>query len=108
MRRSVPSDAGFEQAIALFRAVGDRLGEAECNRLFGLVLAEQGERERALPLLRAAVAYEQEIGHAKAAEHAALLAQLEAGEEIPKELLHPTGRRAVGADADVPLDAAQL
>ena len=89
----------FEQAVGLFRAVGDRGGEAECNWLFGLALAQQGARERALPLLRAAVAYEQEIGHARAAEHAALLVRLEAGEELPLELPHPA--------ADAPPIAAQ-
>jgi tetratricopeptide (TPR) repeat protein/transcriptional regulator with XRE-family HTH domain len=96
----------FEQAVALFREVGNRHGEAICNWRFGLALAERGERERAQPLLRAAVAYEQEIGHAKAAEHAALLARLEAGEDLSAELLHPAGQRAVGADAEASPDAA--
>ena len=47
-----------------------------------------GERARALPLLRAAVAYKQEIGHVKAAKHAALLAQIEAGVRLSTDLLH--------------------
>jgi tetratricopeptide (TPR) repeat protein/transcriptional regulator with XRE-family HTH domain len=87
--------SAFEQALALFHDVGDRAGEAECQRLFGLALAQQGERECALPLLRAALAYEQEIGHAKAAEHAALLARLEAGEGLPTERHTSAGQRAI-------------
>jgi hypothetical protein len=43
-----------------------------------------------------AVVYEQEIGHVQSAAHAALLAQLEAGAELPLELLHPMGQRATG------------
>ena len=61
-----------------------------------MALVQQGEREQALALLRVAVAYKQEIGHAKAVEHATLLARLEAGEALPPELLYPAGRRAVG------------
>ena len=86
----------FEQAVAIFDAIGDRRGEAECSWHFGLCLVRQGERERALPLLRAAIAYEQEIGHAKAAEHAAFLARLEAGEDLTGELLHPAVQPVAG------------
>ncbi len=86
----------YRQAGALFQETGDRWGEAQCNWLFGLALAQQGEQEEALPLLRAAVAYEQEIGHAEAAEHAALLERLEAGEDLPAALRMPTSQRAVG------------
>ena len=60
-----------------------------------------------MPLLRAAVAYEQEIGHAKAAEHTAFIARLEAGEELPPELHNPAGQRAmdrvVRLEPDAPL-----
>ena len=76
----------FEVALIRFRTAGDRWGEAECQWQFGLALAQQGERGRALPLLRAAVAYEQEIGHTRATEDAALLIRLEAGEDLPAEL----------------------
>jgi tetratricopeptide (TPR) repeat protein/transcriptional regulator with XRE-family HTH domain len=72
----VQARAAFEQALTQFCASGDRGGEAECSWAFGRALADWGERARALPLLHAAVAYKHEIGHAKAAEHAALLAQL--------------------------------
>jgi tetratricopeptide (TPR) repeat protein len=57
--------AAFEQALICFHTVGDRRGEAECRRHYGLALARQDEGQRALPLLRAAVAYEQEIGYAQ-------------------------------------------
>jgi tetratricopeptide (TPR) repeat protein len=80
------ADTAFQQAVTCFQEVGDRWGKAECQWLFGLALAERGERERALSLLRAAVAYEQEIGHAKTAEHTALLAQLEARGLLSREL----------------------
>jgi tetratricopeptide (TPR) repeat protein len=96
--------AAFEQALALFRALGGLGNEAECNWLFGLALARQGQRGEALPLLRAAVAYDQEIGHTKAAEHAALVARLETGEDLPPELLNPAGQRAVGDDEEPSTD----
>ena len=57
------SQAAFEQALTLLHDRGDRHGEAECNWLFGLALVQQGQHEKALPLLRAVLAYEQEIGH---------------------------------------------
>jgi hypothetical protein len=69
--------------VALFCAAGARAGEAEGQWLVGLPLIQQEERAQALPLLRAALAYEQEIDHARAAEHAALLAHLEAGQDLP-------------------------
>jgi tetratricopeptide (TPR) repeat protein len=94
----------FEQAVTLFKEIGDRSGEAECNWLFGLALAQHGEYERALSLLRPAVAYEQEIGHTKAEEHMALLARLEAGEELPPELHLPPTQRAIRGDSDKPTE----
>jgi hypothetical protein len=90
----------FEQALTILHAVGDRRGEAVCCWHYGLFLAHQGEREHALPLLRESVAYEAEIGHAKAAEHAALLALLEAGEELPAELSPTAGQHAAGSGAE--------
>jgi len=93
----------FAQALALFHESGERGGEAECQWLFGLALVQQGEREQALPLLRAALAYRVAIGHAKAAEHAALLAQLEAGEGLPPELRIPPSQPAIGGDSDQPM-----
>jgi hypothetical protein len=82
----------YMEACSLYQEIGDRRGEMECNWLFGLALAQQGEQEQALPLLRAALAYEREIGHAKAGEHAALVARLEAEEEPPAQLLHPASQ----------------
>jgi tetratricopeptide (TPR) repeat protein len=84
------------RAFAILRAIGDRLGEAECQWLVGLALVQQGEREDGLPLLRAAIAYERKTGHAKAARHAALLARLEAGGELPPELRVPSAHRVIG------------
>jgi tetratricopeptide (TPR) repeat protein len=78
--------AAFEQALGILQSAGDRRGEAECRWHYGLFLDRQGKRSRALPLLRASVAYLEEIGHIQAAEHAALLVRLEAGEALPPEL----------------------
>jgi len=72
----------FARAVTLFQASGDRWSVAECRWLFGLELAWQGQREHALPLLRAALAYRREIGHVQEGEHAAILARLEQGEPL--------------------------
>lgn len=90
----------FEQALALFHTIGDRRGAAQYGWHFGLALTGWGERTRALPLLRAALAYEQAIGHADALEHTALLARLEAGEDLPANRLSLLSERIVGAGAD--------
>jgi tetratricopeptide (TPR) repeat protein/transcriptional regulator with XRE-family HTH domain len=71
------ANATFAQALDIHRATGDQWSEAVCNWHYGLALVQQGDYARALPLLRAGVAYEQAIGHAQAAGHAALLARLE-------------------------------
>jgi tetratricopeptide (TPR) repeat protein len=70
----------FEAALNLLHAVSDRRGVAECNWQFGLALVQQGQRQRALALLCECVAYEAEIGHAQAAEHATLLDRLQTGQ----------------------------
>lgn len=88
----------FAQGLTLLQEVGDRWGEAEGRWLFGLALIQQGEREHTLPLLHTAVAYEQEIGHEKVAEHASLIVRLEAGEPLPVELRVPTDQQAIGDD----------
>jgi tetratricopeptide (TPR) repeat protein/transcriptional regulator with XRE-family HTH domain len=85
----------YRQACALLQEISDRWGEAECNWLFGVTLAQQGLREAALPLLRVALAYEHEIGHAEAAQHAALLERLEAEEYLPPEPWPASRQRAV-------------
>lgn len=72
----------YEQARAIFLATGDRWGISACEWQIGLALAQQQAHAQALPLLRAALAYRQEIGHARAAEHAALLARIEADESV--------------------------
>ncbi len=91
----------FRQGITRLREVGDRWGEAECGWLFGLALADQGEREQAMPLLRTALAYEEEIGHANARERAVVLARLEAGEDLAEEGLGAGAQRTVGERPDV-------
>ena len=96
------ADTALTQAVALLQEVGDRWGVAQCQWLFGLALAQRGQCGRALPLLRAALAYQQEIGHTKAAEHAALLADLEAGGSLPPELRVPLAQRAVEDGREAP------
>lgn len=88
------ADPAFAQAVTLLQEVGDRWGVAKSQWSFGLVLAQHGQHQRALPLLRGSLAYQQEIGHTKAAENAALLARLEAGEPLPPELRLPLAERA--------------
>ncbi|MBB5869993.1 tetratricopeptide (TPR) repeat protein [Allocatelliglobosispora scoriae] len=55
----------LERALAGLRTLGDRGGEAECQWQLGLSLLGD-DRQRALPLLAAAVAYRREIGHSRA------------------------------------------
>jgi tetratricopeptide (TPR) repeat protein len=94
----------FAAALAILQEAGDRWYEAECAWRFGLLLAQQGELSRALPLLRFALAYEQEIGHARAEQHAAVLAQLEAGEATLAKLLDPAGQYVAAEDQDELID----
>jgi len=93
------AQTAFETALERLQASADRHGEAMGRWEFGWFLAHQGDRNRALPLLRAAVAYKQEIGYAQAAEHAALLTQLEAGEITP-ELSHQAAQRSIEDDEE--------
>jgi hypothetical protein len=87
--------SAFDQALACFRAASDRRGEALCSWAFGLILARWGQHTCALARLRTTLAYEQEIGHTRAAEHAALLARLEAGATLPAELALTLGGHTV-------------
>ena len=87
--------ATFAQAMRLLDTVGDRWGIAEGQWLFGLALAQQGARRQAFPLLRAAVAYEQEIDHVQAAVHADLVARLERGEDLPDGQVATEHQRAL-------------
>jgi tetratricopeptide (TPR) repeat protein/transcriptional regulator with XRE-family HTH domain len=82
---SATAITAFEAALTRFCAIGDRWGEAMGQWELGLFLVRQGEQGRALALLRSAIAYEEQIRHARAAEHAALLVRLEAGEPLPGE-----------------------
>lgn len=96
----VQARAAFEDALSLSQAVGDRWGTAECQWFFGLALMQHGEHKHALSLLQAAVAYKQDIGHAKAVEYAALLARLEAGKELSPDLHVTLDQRAIGDDSN--------
>jgi tetratricopeptide (TPR) repeat protein len=76
----------FGQALIMLDSVGDRWNAARCSWHYGLFLAQQGEYERAVALLRTCVDYEQQIEHSQVAEHAALLAKIEAAVELPAYL----------------------
>ncbi|HEU4322892.1 MAG TPA: tetratricopeptide repeat protein [Roseiflexaceae bacterium] len=70
------ADANFATSLAVLETI-ENLPELNRTRWdYGHFLIQQGERERGLTLLDACVAYEQRIGHAKAAEHAAEVDQL--------------------------------
>lgn len=69
----------YEQHVAVARAIGDRQGEAETSWYYGKILLREGERERGIALMQVCLDFEQEIGHADAEKHAALLQHLRAG-----------------------------
>jgi len=73
------AQAAFEEALAILLSIGDRYGQAECSWQLGQTLLGQ-DPARAMDLLRAAVSYQRDIGHAQAAEHAVMLDRLVAGE----------------------------
>lgn len=102
LHSSTCARATFDQALVLLQAIADRLGEAECRWYSSIFLLQQGEHDVGLQLLRAVVAFEQEVGHTRAAEHAALLARLEAGEALPPELSSPGGDIVIALGQDQP------
>lgn len=67
----------FEGSLAVLRAMGDRYGEAECGWDLGWLLVPV-DRDRGLSLLRASLAYQQDIGHARSDERASMLEQVAA------------------------------
>lgn len=79
--------AAFEKSLAILRAMGDRYGEAECGWDLGWLLVPT-DRDLALSLLRSAVAYQQEIGHARSAERASMVEQVAKGAGNTTEDLH--------------------
>ncbi|HEY1013449.1 MAG TPA: tetratricopeptide repeat protein, partial [Herpetosiphonaceae bacterium] len=89
-----PDDAfnAFEEGLIVLLQLGNQWAEADCRWHYGLALARYGEIDRALPQLRAAQSYEQSVGHAKAAEHQALIARMEAGETLTTAELEAAGR----------------
>jgi hypothetical protein len=94
-RDAISAARAFEAALPMLQEAGDRWGQAECQWHYGLTLVELGQRERALDLLRAAVSYDQEIGHRDAADHAALLAHLAAGGDMSTERLPAAPQQAL-------------
>ncbi len=87
LNRGAGAVAAFEQALVVLQALGDHWGVAECGWHYGLALVAQKDMGRALALLRASVAYQTTIGHAKASAHAALLARL--SDEADHDVVSP-------------------
>lgn len=68
----------LSQALALAEESGYRMEAARASWNLGLAYAQQGELSRALAALQVRVDYEREIGHTRADEDAATLAQYQA------------------------------
>ncbi|GAB4215209.1 MAG: hypothetical protein OHK0022_54820 [Roseiflexaceae bacterium] len=79
------ADTRYAEALAILDELGCEGEAARVCWAYGQFLLAQGANARWLPLMERCVAYEQQIGHPQAAEHAALLAQLR---EEAVELLH--------------------
>jgi tetratricopeptide (TPR) repeat protein len=75
--------ANYKASLVILDEVGDPLEGGRTRWAYGQFLIRQGARERGIALMAECVAYEQQIGHAKAAEHAALVEHLRAGGELP-------------------------
>ena len=80
----------FEAAIDIFVAMKCRLHEATSRSEYGLLLLGQGDRERAIPMLRASFGYFREVDYTPFAHLIDLLPRLEAGEPWSDEMLNPT------------------
>ncbi|GAB4215387.1 MAG: hypothetical protein OHK0022_55230 [Roseiflexaceae bacterium] len=70
------AEANFAASLAVLEAIEHVPELARTRWDYGLFLVRQGERERGIDLMAQCVAYEQRIGHAKAAEHAAEVERL--------------------------------
>ena len=83
------AQAALQESLNLLRAIGDEYGQAECSWDLGRLLIPDN-RDLALSLLHAAVAYQQKIGHARVGERASMLKQLTAEHDITATI--ETGR----------------
>lgn len=77
------ADAYYQQSLAILEEISHQVDLSRTRWAYGQFLVRRGERERGLALMAESVAFEERIGHARAAEHAALLAELCAGAELP-------------------------
>lgn len=68
----------LEQSLSIAQRVEDRQGETRASWNLGRVYERQVNFDRAAELMQLRVDYEREIGHLKAEEHAAQLAQIKA------------------------------
>jgi len=70
----------YEQALVIYREIGDRRGEALGSWNLGLAYEEAEELDKAIEAMQICVDFEREIRHPDAEKHAAKL------EEIRKKL----------------------
>ena len=77
------ADTYYQQSLRLLDRIGHRTDAARTRWAYGQFLIRQGEHERGIALMAESVSYEQEIGHARAEEHAALVERLRADGGLP-------------------------
>jgi tetratricopeptide (TPR) repeat protein len=81
--RTAKAEASYSEALAILEAIGCEGEAARARWAYGQFLVAQGVYERGLALMGASIAYEQQIGHSQADEHASILAQLQQGIMTP-------------------------
>ena len=72
------ADACYQQSLAALEAIEHVTDAARTRWAYGQFLVRRGQRHRGIALMAECAAFEERIGHAKAAEHAALVARLRA------------------------------
>jgi tetratricopeptide (TPR) repeat protein len=77
------AEANYAASLTIHEEMQHARLLARTRWAYGQFLVRQGSRERGIALMAECVAYEQRIGHAQAAEHAALVEHLRAGGELP-------------------------
>ncbi|HEU4328367.1 MAG TPA: tetratricopeptide repeat protein [Roseiflexaceae bacterium] len=83
LSQSAKAIGDYADALAVFDALGCAGDAARTRWAYGLFLLAQDKRETGLALMAECVAYEQQIGHPQAAEHATLVADLRCELEVP-------------------------
>ena len=79
----VEANTSYAASLAVLEAIENWIEVARTRWSYGQFLIRQGNRTRGIALMAECVDYEQQIGHAQAEEHAALVEHLRAGGELP-------------------------